>query len=95
MPELPEVEVTRLSFAGRIAGATIELAVTGKTLRWPLGCSSRELQGQQVLAVRRRGKYLLLDLSRGLLLMHLGMSGSLSFGMLCPFRWWDLEGAHG
>jgi formamidopyrimidine-DNA glycosylase len=32
-----------------------------------------------VLGVRRRGKYLLLDLSEGLLLMHLGMSGSLRF----------------
>jgi formamidopyrimidine-DNA glycosylase len=32
-----------------------------------------------VLAVRRRGKYLLIDLDQGLLLVHLGMSGSLSF----------------
>ncbi len=36
--------------------------------------------GQRVLAVRRRGKYLLLDLSSGLLLLHLGMSGSVAFG---------------
>ena len=81
MPELPEVEVTRLSFAGRIAGARIERVTMGKPLRWPLGCAPEELHGQQVLSVRRRGKYLLLDLSRGLLLMHLGMSGSVSFGM--------------
>jgi formamidopyrimidine-DNA glycosylase len=39
-----------------------------------------QLAGQRVLAVRRRGKYLLLDLSEGLLLLHLGMSGSLAFG---------------
>lgn len=84
MPELPEVEVTRLSLAGRIESATIERAVEGKPLRWALGCSSKELQGQQVLAVRRRGKYLLIDLSRGLLLVHLGMSGSISFGMNLP-----------
>ncbi|MBI3531472.1 MAG: formamidopyrimidine-DNA glycosylase, partial [Burkholderiales bacterium] len=37
MPELPEVEVTRLSFADRIAGARIGSAVLGKALRWPLG----------------------------------------------------------
>ena len=80
MPELPEVEVTRLSFAGRIAGARIEAACMGKPLRWPLGCEPQRLQGQRVLAVRRRGKYLLLDLSEGLLLLHLGMSGSVSFG---------------
>jgi formamidopyrimidine-DNA glycosylase len=35
--------------------------------------------GRQVTAVRRRGKYLLVDMDRGLLLLHLGMSGSLSF----------------
>lgn len=80
MPELPEVEVTRLSFAQRIAGARIEAARLGKPLRWPLGCEPQQLHGQQVLGVRRRGKYLLLDLSEGLLLVHLGMSGSVSFG---------------
>ncbi|MGH6639591.1 MAG: bifunctional DNA-formamidopyrimidine glycosylase/DNA-(apurinic or apyrimidinic site) lyase [Polaromonas sp.] len=81
MPELPEVEVTRLSFAARIAGARIEAVRMGKPLRWPLGCGPQQLVGQQVLAVRRRGKYLLVDLSNGLLLVHLGMSGSVSFGV--------------
>ncbi|MEO7401709.1 MAG: bifunctional DNA-formamidopyrimidine glycosylase/DNA-(apurinic or apyrimidinic site) lyase [Polaromonas sp.] len=80
MPELPEVEVTRLSIALRIAGARIERVAVGKALRWPLGCEPQQLHGQTVLEVRRRGKYLLLDLSDGLLLIHLGMSGSLSFG---------------
>ena len=84
MPELPEVEVTRLSIAGRIVGATIEQVTTGKPLRWPLGCEPKQLHGQQVLAVRRRGKYLLLDLSRGLLLVHLGMSGSISLALDPP-----------
>lgn len=84
MPELPEVEVTRLSFASRIANASIAAVSTGKPLRWPLGCEPASLHGQQVLAVRRRGKYLLVDLSGGLLLVHLGMSGSLSFGFGLP-----------
>ena len=79
MPELPEVEVTRRSFADRIAGAQIEKATLGKPLRWPLGLLPQALVGRVVLGVRRRGKYLLLDLSEGLLLMHLGMSGSLRF----------------
>jgi formamidopyrimidine-DNA glycosylase len=79
MPELPEVEVTRLSFAGAIAGAGIESVRVGKPLRWPLDVGPERLIGQQVRAVRRRGKYLLLDLDDGILLMHLGMSGSLSF----------------
>jgi len=79
MPELPEVEVTRRSFASRIAGATIERVRMGKPLRWPLGIDPEELVGQTVVGVRRRGKYLLLDLTHGLVLLHLGMSGSLAF----------------
>ena len=86
MPELPEVEVTRLSFAHRIAGATIEAVSLGQSLRWPLGVRPEKLLGRRVLAVRRRGKYLLLDLSEGLLLIHLGMSGSLSFASQLPER---------
>lgn len=79
MPELPEVEVTRLSFADRIQGARISAVRMGKPLRWPLGYDPALLAGRTVLQVRRRGKYLLLDLDAGLLLLHLGMSGSLHF----------------
>ena len=79
MPELPEVEVTRLSFVRQIAGAKVLGVRMGKPLRWPLGCEAAELVGRLVLTVRRRGKYLLLELDRGLLLLHLGMSGSLVF----------------
>src|SRR5688572_8885865 len=79
MPELPEVEVTRLSLAERIAGATIRSVRMGKPLRWPLGLQPERLVGRTVRSVRRRGKYLLLDLDEGLLLLHLGMSGSLNF----------------
>lgn len=84
MPELPEVEVTRLSLAGRIAGARIESVRLGKPLRWPLGLAAEALVGRTVRAVRRRGKYLLLDLDDGLLLLHLGMSGSLNFAVRQP-----------
>jgi len=79
MPELPEVEVTRLSFADRIQGALVQDVRLGKPLRWPLSCKPSRLLGQRVQGVRRRGKYLLIDLSEGLLLVHLGMSGSLRF----------------
>jgi len=99
MPELPEVEVTRRSLAGRIAGARIERASLGKPLRWPLGLEPAELHDRTVLRVRRRGKYLLLDLDRGLLLIHLGMSGSLAFasGLPAPgpHDHFDLETNHG
>jgi formamidopyrimidine-DNA glycosylase len=84
MPELPEVEVTRLSFAEQIRGSRILSIQLGKPLRWPLGCAPEYLVGRTVQGVRRRGKYLLLDLDRGLLLLHLGMSGSLLFGKHLP-----------
>jgi len=80
MPELPEVEVTRLSFAERIRGARVTGVRVGKPLRWPLGSSAEAIVGQRVGEVSRRGKYLWLALERGGLLLHLGMSGSLSFG---------------
>ena len=51
MPELPEVEVTRLGFADAIAGATIHAVALGKPLRWPLGVAPEALVGQGVLAV--------------------------------------------
>jgi formamidopyrimidine-DNA glycosylase len=79
MPELPEVEVTRRSFSDRIAGATVTGVRLGKPLRWPLGCAPEALLGRRVQGVRRRGKYLLIDLDQGMLLVHLGMSGSLRF----------------
>ena len=84
MPELPEVEVTRRSFADRIAGARVLGAWLGKPLRWPLGVDPAALAGRTVRGVRRRGKYLLLDLNEGLLLLHLGMSGSLQFALDLP-----------
>ncbi len=80
MPELPEVEVTRLSFAHAIAGARIVAVHMGKPLRWPLGIAPKRLNGRTVQQVRRRGKYLLFDLDVGVLALHLGMSGRL---------WWQ------
>lgn len=83
MPELPEVEVTRLSFAGRIAGARVTQLWLGKPLRWPLGQDAGTFAGAVVGEAARRGKYIWLPLAQpqraGGLLIHLGMSGSLSF----------------
>lgn len=79
MPELPEVEVTRRSFRDAIVGARVQSVRMGKPLRWPLGVEPQALAGRVVQDVRRRGKYLLVDLDAGMLLLHLGMSGSLRF----------------
>lgn len=84
MPELPEVEVTRRSFADPIQGAKVLALTMGKPLRWPLGCHPDRLLGATVQQVRRRGKYLLIDLDCGMLMVHLGMSGSLRFAADLP-----------
>ncbi len=77
MPELPEVEVTRLGLESALVGTRIESIIQGKPLRWPLGCAPQTLSGQRIERLDRRGKYLLLRMQAGDLIVHLGMSGSL------------------
>ena len=78
MPELPEVETTRLGIEPWIKNSHIEsIVVRNPSLRWPVSIPDYVL-GQKVLSVRRRAKYLLIDLDSGSLIGHLGMSGSLS-----------------
>jgi formamidopyrimidine-DNA glycosylase len=78
MPELPEVEVTRRGLAPRLSGRVISgVAVREPRLRWPVPRDVLALAGRTVRAIRRRGKYLLLDCGDGHLILHLGMSGSL------------------
>ena len=60
MPELPEVEVTRLGLERALTGARIDAIIQGKVLRWPLGCATQQLVGQRIERLDRRGKYLLL-----------------------------------
>ena len=80
MPELPEVETTRRGIEPHVAGRrVVELAVHEPRLRWPVPPQiSRAVRGAAVIGVRRRAKYLLIDLDRHRsLILHLGMSGSL------------------
>jgi formamidopyrimidine-DNA glycosylase len=79
MPELPEVEVTRRGIAPVLTHAQIMgLRWSGKALRWPMPPDlAKILAGQTIHQVDRRGKYLLLELEAGWLIVHLGMSGSL------------------
>ena len=79
MPELPEVETTRRGIAPHLLNKKItQVIVRNRQLRWPVPARlSSILQGQTVRAVSRRGKYLLIEVASGTLLVHLGMSGSL------------------
>lgn len=78
MPELPEVETVRRGIAPVIEGQVIQCAAVNRPdLRWPFPEKMADrVLNQRVLQVRRRSKYILVDLSGGeTLLIHLGMSG--------------------
>jgi formamidopyrimidine-DNA glycosylase len=79
MPELPEVEVTRLGLAPHIEGFRVtDLILRREGLRWPFPLQLKEkIVGQRMLKTGRRGKYLLLHFASGTVLIHLGMSGNL------------------
>ena len=83
MPELPEVETTRLGLIPHVKGQRVRaLVVREKRLRWPIPDSlPQSLAGLTVHNITRRGKYLLFECRNqrkgGFLLIHLGMSGTL------------------
>jgi len=79
MPELPEVEVTRLGIAPHLEGRRVSLVkIIDGRLRWPVPSDLNALlSGQKVVGIERRGKYLLVELDTGHLLLHLGMTGTL------------------
>jgi len=84
MPELPEVETVRRALARKIVGRVItDFRVGLPAFNRPIPESAlRGLKGSRIQAVDRRGKYLILRLSGGKdLVCHLGMSGSISFGV--------------
>lgn len=79
MPELPEVETTRLAIAPQMTGQTISgVTLRAEKLRLPLAPELPELLlGQRIESISRRGKYLLFGCTNGTLLLHLGMTGHL------------------
>ena len=79
MPELPEVETTRLGLEPHVVGRRVESVVLRRPdLRWPIPPQvAALLPSRRIAAIRRRAKYLLLDTDAGSALLHLGMSGRL------------------
>ncbi len=79
MPELPEVEVTRLGVSPHLLGERVTSVVMRRSgLRWPFPDDlEQQLLGKTVLSTARRGKYLLVVFQHGVLIIHLGMSGHL------------------
>ena len=78
MPELPEVETTLRGIEPHLMNKRIaRVVVRDRRLRWPVPAEVSKAEGQQFVSLARRGKYLLLGLQQGGLIIHLGMSGSL------------------
>jgi len=80
VPELPEVETIRRGIEPHVVGRTIErVVVRDRRLRWPIARNfERQLTGRRIGSVGRRGKYLLLDVGAGRVILHMGMTGRLS-----------------
>lgn len=83
MPELPEVETVRRSLLKKLVGRKItQVHVTMDKIVSPLLVDEfvEQATGKEILDIRRRGKYLLLDLSEQLtLIVHLRMTGKFIF----------------
>ena len=79
MPELPEVETVLRGLAPHVVGRSIKgVRVRNRNLRWPIPADlDARVRQHQIRSLARRGKYLILYLDEGALILHLGMSGSL------------------
>jgi formamidopyrimidine-DNA glycosylase len=76
MPELPEVEVTRLGLLPLLGQTIGKVIIRNASLRWPIPQHlTQTLVGQQFVQLNRRAKYILAKCGNGTLLLHLGMSG--------------------
>ncbi|CUS47605.1 MAG: DNA-formamidopyrimidine glycosylase [Idiomarinaceae bacterium HL-53] len=78
MPELPEVEVSRLGITPYLEHQIVrKVNVFQRQLRWPVPLEVARIEGQEILSIERRAKYLLLVTEVGTAILHLGMSGKL------------------
>lgn len=81
MPELPEVETTRLGLLPLLGQTVAKVIIRNPAMRWPIpGHLPQTLLNQQLLELKRRGKYILArfainGVGSGSLILHLGMSG--------------------
>ena len=78
MPELPEVETVRRGLAPVMEGAVFEsVLLNRRDLRFPFPRNfKKRLEGNRIISLGRRGKYMTATLSTGeVLIMHLGMTG--------------------
>ncbi|UJF19265.1 bifunctional DNA-formamidopyrimidine glycosylase/DNA-(apurinic or apyrimidinic site) lyase [Vibrio sp. SS-MA-C1-2] len=78
MPELPEVEVSRMGITPHLTSHRVtDVILRHHQLRWPIPDELQLLKGQVIRHISRRAKYLILETDIGSAIIHLGMSGSL------------------
>ena len=78
MPELPEVEVVKKSLEHKLKNLTIKrVFINNNKLRYRIDNKSfHKLKDFKIISVKRRAKYLLINLNNNLtILAHLGMTG--------------------
>lgn len=83
MPELPEVEAVRRGLNQLVRGKTIQQVIVS----WPniidtslpIDVWCRQLEGETIETIQRRGKYLIFYLTHGALISHLRMEGKYNF----------------
>jgi len=80
MPELPEVETTKNGLDSLLSNKTIsKVEILNPNLRWTVEQSIiSKLDNQTIRSFSRRGKYILFNLDKGHLMIHLGMSGKIN-----------------
>ena len=76
MPELPEVETTKTSLLPLLQQRVQIVEVRESRLRWPIPEDISRLNGQRLIGLQRRSKYILAEFEQDQMLWHLGMSGS-------------------
>jgi formamidopyrimidine-DNA glycosylase len=83
MPELPEVETSRRGIEPYLLHSKITgITIRQHKLRWPVPKNLASLaKGHTIRGVKRRAKYIILELHNGNIIIHLGMSGSLRICM--------------
>jgi len=79
MPELPEVEVVKKSLEKKLKNLTIkDVNIINNNLRYRIDNKQfNKIKGQKIISIKRRSKYLLINLNKNLtILAHLGMTGN-------------------
>ncbi len=82
MPELPEVETIARGLKKALVGKKIKdvKVIFPEIIKEESKDFRRHIAGTKILKVRRRGKFILIDLSKGkTIVIHLGMTGSCLF----------------